>query len=72
MCDWTLEVFMAYTPFFIIGLGLPWRKKQGRNKVFIVISLEETICECQCFWYVSDDRPHGKKWVLSVPQKECD
>jgi len=69
LCDHTLEVSMAFTAFFIIGLVFPWRKKQRRNWLYIVISLEKTICGHQCFRYVSDARPHGKKWVLSHSER---
>jgi hypothetical protein len=33
--------------------------------VFVII-LEKTVCEYQCFRYVSDARLCGKKWVLFV------
>lgn len=57
---------MAYLPFFIRALVLPWKKQQWTNQVFVIfIGLEGIIPDCQGFRYASIARRHGKRLMQS-------
>ena len=66
LCNLSLQVSMAYLPFFIPALVLS-HSRQWTNPVFtIFISLEEITFEFQCFRYVSYAHRHRKSLALLV------
>jgi hypothetical protein len=65
LCNLSLQVSMAYLPFFIPLV--PSHTRQWTNPVFtIFISLEEITFEFQCFRYVSYAHRHRKSLPLLV------